>query len=47
MFDFENVQLYPMYLWGNKFKDHMELLLLKNKENFYIRDFEKLKCNKT
>ena len=27
--EYENEQMYPIYCSGDKFKDHMELLLLK------------------
>ena len=50
VFEYENEQMYPIYFSENKFKDKLELLLLKNNENphyVYIRDFNKFIYDKT
>ena len=42
--------MYPIYFSENKFKDKLELMLLKNNENshyVYIRDFNKFIYDKT
>ena len=50
MFCYESGLTYPIYVSNQKFKDCMDLLLISNQNKshyMYIKDFNKLMCNKT
>ena len=50
VFGYENKQPYPIYLSKEKYKNHMELLLITEKENknyVLIKDFNRFMYNKT
>ena len=50
VFSYENNQTYPVYVSDQKFENCIDLLLIsdENKSHyFYIKDFNRLTCNKT
>ena len=50
VFYYENNLVYTVYISDQKVEDHIDLLLLtdKNKSNYdYIKDFNRFTCNKT
>lgn len=50
VFGYENKQPYPIYVSKEKYKNHMELLLITEKENKHyvlIKDFNRFMYNKT
>ena len=50
MYCYENGLTYPVYIWKQKFKDYIDLLLIndENKSHYvYIKDFNKFMFNNT